>query len=99
MRSSVSNILVNSNQEPTVSRPDYQQLPIDHASILVLVRNESNREIDRRIVDQIRNKRQITVSDKSGSRIINIKTVSSYPVENNNWGNFLKSNFLKFSCL
>ncbi|CAG0920364.1 unnamed protein product [Notodromas monacha] len=92
MRSSVSVILSSAPPDNTMSFPDYLQTAADHATLLILVRQvgqQLKQKTFNRFFETIQRIREIKVTDHQGNlRILHFRYKRSYPVENNEWGDF-----------
>jgi len=92
MRSAVSVILSAPTPESNMSHPDYRQTAHDHASLLILVRHLGSQLSSRtftRLYDRICRQTSYKIQDSFGNvRNIYTRFVRSYPIENNDWGDF-----------
>uniref|UniRef100_T1J6X1 Uncharacterized protein n=1 Tax=Strigamia maritima TaxID=126957 RepID=T1J6X1_STRMM len=95
MRSSVSVILSNPPLDTTMSYPDYNQSAEDHQCLLVIVKqigNQLKQKTFNQLYERICRLQYVRVhqdnTQGSGSRGIWVCYKRSYPVENNEWGDF-----------
>lgn len=92
MRSAVSAILSAPAPESNMSHPDYRQTAHDHAALLIMVRHLGSKLNTRnfsRLYERISKQNSFRIKDSSGSvRTISARFIKSYPIENNEWGDF-----------
>ncbi|ODN02451.1 Trafficking protein particle complex subunit 9 [Orchesella cincta] len=92
MRSAVSVILSGTAPEQNMSYPDYSQTPLDHQSLLVVVRHigrQLRTKQFNRAFERISRINQLKVFDSQNqARHIWIRYLRGYPQENNDWGDF-----------
>lgn len=92
MRSSVSVILSDPVPDTTMAFPDYAQTCADHARLLVLITrigHQISEDTFSEVFSVIEQVREVQIHDKhGGSRTIGVRYTASYPLENNEWGEF-----------
>ncbi|CAG0899462.1 unnamed protein product, partial [Cyprideis torosa] len=92
MRSSLSVILSSPAPDFSMSFPDYSQTAQDHRSLLILVASvcpQLKGKSFSAIYDRISKLREVRLSDhQNGEKVIRVAYRQSYPVENNEWGDF-----------
>nr|XP_018912061.1 PREDICTED: protein brunelleschi [Bemisia tabaci]XP_018912062.1 PREDICTED: protein brunelleschi [Bemisia tabaci]XP_018912063.1 PREDICTED: protein brunelleschi [Bemisia tabaci] len=92
MRSSVSVILSGPTSGQSMSHPDYDQTPHDHACLLVLIKHLGETLTSKsfsRLFDRISRLHHHKICDSAGiTRDVYIRFSKEYPVGNNDWGDF-----------
>ncbi len=89
----MSTILSEMSEPSSLSFPDYNQTCIDHRRLLVLVRSVSPATLRPKTFARVfevldRGARVHINSAEDVTRQVEVRFVRSYPVENNEWGDF-----------